>query len=544
MKTIIQKLWMVMAMLCLSISASAYDFEVGGIKYEIISLDDMTCKVIANTEKYAGVISIPASVVYNGRTFNVTSIGNKAFLNCNGISELHLESATNLSEIGFSAFEGCTAINKVTIPSSCIRLGYNAFFGCLSLKYVIISESSKPLTLSPKDSNGSLSGTTLFYYFGHFADCPVEQLELLRDIKYGGWAEEFKELDSPWSSRITGVVYYPWINSCTKDLTIGGMVSKIPYNLLLTMNPTNLILEDGESPLNIEPLTTSKGYNNAPSVYGEYSVRDDGYIGIKGEDGNRVYKFFWGFRFPALQHVYWGRLIETSEFVYNKIDKTIKKISLYSNSLAIFEYGKALNDIGEVWSVSSENLEKIIWNDCIEKCEVFGSTPNISELNFPNSLNKITGFASTGTLNNIYFGSELTELSGFGESSVKEIYIKAITPPNLNEYSFNDNVFIDSKLHVPLGCKSVYSTSNVWSRFWNIIEEEDSGISDLESDKNLDIIVNGSKLSIRGKADTDIVSVYNVQGQLVISTNDNEIELGNKGIFFIKIGPICRKIII
>ena len=178
-----------------------------------------------------------------------------------------------------------------------------------------------------------------------------------------------------------------------------------------------------------------------------------------------------------------------------------------------------MNDIGKVSSVSSENLEKIIWNDRIEKCEVFGSTPNISELNFPNSLNKITGFASTGTLNNIYFGSELTELSGFGK-------------------------FIDSKLHVPLGCKSVYSTSNVWRRFWNIIEEEDSGISDLESDENLDIIVNGSKLSIRGKADTDIVSVYNVQGQLVISTNDYEIELGNKGIFFIKIGPICRKIII
>ena len=544
MKTIIQKFWMVMAMLCLSISASAYDFEVDGIKYEIISLDDMTCKVIANTEKYAGIISIPASVIYNGRTFNVISIGNKAFLNCNGISELHLESATNLSEIGFSAFEGCTAINKVTIPSSCIRLGYNAFWGCLSLKYVIISESSKPLTLSPKDSNGSLSGTTLSYYFGHFADCPVEQLELLRDIKYGGWAEEFKELDSHWGNRITNVVYYPWINSCTKDLTIGGMVSKIPYNLLLTMNPTNLILEDGESPLNIEPLTTYKYYPYALDVYGEYSVNNDGYIAIKHEDGNEVHKFFWGFRFPALQHVYWGRLIETSEFVYNKIHKTIKEISLYSNSLAIFEYGKALNDIGKVSSVSSENLEKIIWNDRIEKCEVFGSTPNISELNFPNSLNKITGFASTGTLNNIYFGSELTELSGFGKSAVKDIYIKAITPPNLNEYSFNDNVFIDSKLHVPLGCKSVYSTSNVWRRFWNIIEEEDSGISDLESDENLDIIVNGSKLSIRGKADTDIVSVYNVQGQLVISTNDYEIELGNKGIFFIKIGPICRKIII
>ena len=534
-----------MAMFCLSIPASAYDFEVDGIRYDIISLDDMTCKVIANTEKYAGVISIPASVVYNGRTFNISSIGNKAFLNCNGISELHLESATNLSEIGFSAFEGCTTINKVTIPSSCIRVGYNAFFGCTSLKTVIIQESSIPLVLSPKDSNGSLEGTTLSYYFGHFADCPIEQLELHRDIEYGGWAAEFQGLDSHWGHRIMDVIYYPWITSCTKDLTIGSMVTKIPYNLLLTMNPSKLIMEDGESPLNIEPLTTHKYYSNEPDVYGEYSVSDEGYIRIKQEDGNEVYKFFWGFRFPSLEHVYWGRPIETSEFVYNKIHKKYERaISLYSKSLRVFEYGKDLNDIGSVSSISSDNLTNIIWNDRIEKCEIFESTPNISELRFPNSLNKISGFASTGTLNNIYFGSELTELSGFSKSSVKDIYIKATTPPTLNEYAFNDNVFIDSKLHVPSGCKSKYSKSNIWSRFWNIIEDEDSGISAPEIGKKIDIIVDGYRLFITGKGVSDTVSVYNVQGQLILSTNDNEIDLESKGIYIVRVGSISKKVIL
>ncbi len=538
MKPIIEKLWMVMAMLCLSFSASAYDFEVDGIRYEIISLDDMTCKVIANIEKYAGVISIPASVEYNGRTFNIISIGNKAFQNCTGISELHLESAANLSEIEFSAFEGCTAINKVTIPSSCIWLGYNAFFGCSSLKSIIISESSKPLTLkySYRRSGSSVTSYS-YYYFGHFAECPVEQLELRRDIEYFGSVAEFKELS-------TDTKYYPWINSCTQNLTIGSMVTKIPYNLLLTMNPKNLILEDGESPLNIEPLTTFKHYQYKPDVYGEYSVDDDGYILIKTV--NPLYSWsFWGFKFSQLQYVYWGRSINTTKFTYFDNKASIcEPISLDSSSLTTFEYGKELTDIGSVDSVSSNNLTNIIWNDCIEKCEIFKSTPNISELIFPNSLNKISGFASTGTLNDIYFGSELTELSGFSESSVKDIYIKAITPPNLHKYAFNDNVFIDSKLHVPSGCKSIYSTSNIWSRFWNIIEDEDSGISDIKADEKIDIRVDGSKLYIRGNADTDIVSVYNLQGQLIISTYDNEIELCTKGIYIIKVGYVSKKVII
>ena len=532
-------------MLCLSISVSAYEFEVDGIKYEIISLDAMTCEVIANTEKYDGVISIPASVVYQGKTFKVSSIGNEAFLNCDNMSELHLESATNLLEIGPLAFKGCTAINKVTIPSSCIELGHDAFFGCSSLKSIIISQSSKPLILSPKDNGGHLDVHVLEYYFGHFADCPVEHLELHRDIEYGGWAVEFQELETHWANRIMAVYYYPWINSCTKDLIIGNMVTKIPYNLLLTMNPINFIIEDGDSPLTIEPLTTYASYKYGPRVYGEYSMDDDGYIRIKEETGISVFDLFWGFKFSQLQYVYWGRPINTTEFTYHKNgSSTSKFISLDSRSLITFEYGKYLNDIGSVKSVYSTNLTNIIWNDCIKKCEIFESTPNISELRFPNSLNKISGFASTGTLNNIYFGSELTELSGFNKSSVKDIYIKAITPPNLRQGSFNDNVFIDSKLHVPSGCKNIYSTSNVWSRFWNIIEDLDSGISDVETDGKLDIIVDGSKLSIRGKADTDIVSVYNVQGQLIISTNDNEIELGSKGIYIVQVGSIRKKTII
>ena len=479
-----------MTMLCISISVSAYEFEVDGIKYEIMSLDKMTCKVIAKTEKYTGVISIPESVVYNERTFNVSSIGANAFKNCIDMRELHLELATNLAEIEFSAFEGCSAISKVTIPSNCVKLGYNAFFGCSSLKHIIISKSDEPLILNPKSRQGEFEFkyNVINYYFGHFADCPVEQLELYRNIEYGGDLAEFSDIRY-YNADI--VKYFPWINSCTKNLTIGCMVTKIPYNLLLTMDPETLFFEDGETPLNIEPLTTCKviykPYYPTQYILGAYEMNDDGYIKIKTlEDhsvspGPDVYGVYWGLRFPSLQKVYWGRPISTTEFTYDKYYGRYKYpeyISLVSENLKTFEYGKYLIDIGDVDFVSSSNLTNIIWNSYIEKCDIFGSTPKIYELRFPNSLNEISGFYSTGDLNSISFGSELKKISGFSQSKVKDVYIKALTPPELSEYAFNENVFIDSKLHVPFGCKNVYSTSSVWSRFWNIIEEENSGITD------------------------------------------------------------------
>ena len=540
-------------MLCLSISAFAYDFEVNGIRYEIISLDDMTCKVIANTEKYAGAISIPASVEYNGRSFNIIAIGDKAFQNCTEVSELHLESASELSEIGSSAFKGCTSLTTVTIPSQCNILGYNAFFGCSSLKTIIIPESSTPLTLNPKDLEGkgvidSYNGHGISFHFGQFVDCPVEQLELHRDIAYGGQAIEFKELGTDLSQTLDFVRVYPWIKSCAKDLIIGKEVTKIPYNLLLTVDPINFYIEDDDSPLTIEPLS-----------FWRYLFSDDIYymdecIYIKGATHSSIVEhLFWGLKFPHLQKVYWGRPINTTDFEYSMYagwgehevhTVASKSISLVSDSLITFEYGKELSDIGRVQSVSSENLTNIKWNDCLETCHIFKSTPKIADLKFPNSLKEISGFESEGTLNNVYFGSELSVLSGFQNASIRDIYITAVTPPVTRDSTFNDKIFIDSKLHVPTGCKSIYSTSNVWSKFWNILEGAESGLSDLEVDTPITINAVNEKINIKGKEDTDIVCIYNAEGQLIVSTNDNEIQLDTHGMYIIKVGSVCKKIVL
>ena len=130
MKQIIHKVGMIAAMMLSFLSVSAYDFEVDGIRYEVLSLDDMTCRVIAKSEKYIGCISIPASVTFNGKSFNIVEISDRAFLNCGDITELNLQEAQKLQKIGVSAFEGCSSISEVVIPSACKALGHSAFLGC------------------------------------------------------------------------------------------------------------------------------------------------------------------------------------------------------------------------------------------------------------------------------------------------------------------------------------------------------------------------------------------------------------------------------
>ncbi len=124
-------------MLCLSISALAYDFEVDGIYYNILSLEDLTCEVTYNAENkssyqrsffdyrgeksgttslnatypsYSGSLTIPSTVNYKGRILSVTGIGNYAFLNCTELKSLSLPSSiTQINEVLVSSNYDCYA---------------------------------------------------------------------------------------------------------------------------------------------------------------------------------------------------------------------------------------------------------------------------------------------------------------------------------------------------------------------------------------------------------------------------------------------------
>ena len=71
----------------LSANVFAYDFVVNGIYY-IINSDGTTVSVISGNDSYSGNVTIPSTVTYNGTTYGVTTIGNKAFHNCTGLTSV------------------------------------------------------------------------------------------------------------------------------------------------------------------------------------------------------------------------------------------------------------------------------------------------------------------------------------------------------------------------------------------------------------------------------------------------------------------------
>ena len=76
----------------------------------------------------SGTVKIPAKVTIDGKSCDVKFVGEKAFANCTGISEIVIPEG--VTQIGSKAFENCTSLRTVDMPKSLNNCQYDAFQGC------------------------------------------------------------------------------------------------------------------------------------------------------------------------------------------------------------------------------------------------------------------------------------------------------------------------------------------------------------------------------------------------------------------------------
>lgn len=132
--------FLISILILLPMLANAYDFEVNGIYYNILSVNDRTVEVTKNDgydSEYSGTIHIPATVSYENVNFRVTAIGERAFKN-SLVTAVFLPDG--LTTIKKEAFWYSRDLKKCDLPNSVTYIG-DASFVAVAIDSLYISST-------------------------------------------------------------------------------------------------------------------------------------------------------------------------------------------------------------------------------------------------------------------------------------------------------------------------------------------------------------------------------------------------------------------
>ena len=184
-KTTMKRIFLLFSLLLGVLSAWAYDVELDGIFYNL-DKENKTASVASYS--YKGAVVIPETISVDGKAYTVTSLGEKCFSGCWGLTSITIpNSVTRIGEYCFSSCgglesivvesgntvydsrENCNAIietatntmlsgcRNTTIPNSVTSLGGYCFWGCSGLTSITIPNS---VTSLGNDCFSGCSGLT------------------------------------------------------------------------------------------------------------------------------------------------------------------------------------------------------------------------------------------------------------------------------------------------------------------------------------------------------------------------------------------------
>ena len=554
------KHWLVtITMLLCSLAASAHDFEVDGIRYDITSFTDLTVKASSISETLIGELLIPSKVQFNGRELIVTEIGDEFAVSNVAISSLTIDEG--ISSIGNRAFKNCSNLATINIAQTVTQLGTECFYGCTSLNAF--------------DNKGIASlGSNSFAECGNLKEVSIENLASLAEGTFLN-CTKLSDCNLP---NITSIEKEAFKNcQSLKEYNIEKNVSSIGESAFEGCTSlVTMILPDNVKDLGIGVFTNctaltsisiGTGILYLPWIFEGCSNLSDiriedattslifGYTGKRtcSGGGSIQYTKFHYKPYPPmfaefnLQKVYIGRNITTEAFCYQRTSYSREYYYLPNppfsgvniNSITIGSYVTNLimseipsheggtTFIEGQWDAAFQNctnLDSIFLHTGATSIpeNTFSGCSNVSFVEISNSVKSIgtNAFSGCSSLNyifadgvtsigeNAFSGCTRLKILSLGKGlqsigdkaiegcdSLMEINLKSAVPPTYST-GFSSTNYMSTKLNVPTNVLSIYQETEPWKNFWNL-----SGNNDLISSFELD----GIKYSVINNDDVEVV---------------------------------------
>ena len=480
----------------ISVCALAYDFEEGGIYYEITSSNEQTIAVTYhndyNNGDYTGDITIPENVEHAGKTYRVTSIHWGAFC---GSTELKTVSIPNSVEtIGENAFARCTGLKSILIGSGVKNIGSGAFASCSSLEKVeyVSLKSLCNIKFTHENSNPLYSGGHL-YIAGEIAKSIVIPDDITHIMDYAFWqckdieqitlpyglidigkyaffgCENLQSLKLPDNVLSIGICAFRNCSSLT-SVQVGKGMQEIGGGAF--QDCKNIGIVDYAS---MESLCSIKyqDTDSNPLLWSHH-------LTINGKTINDIvipntvtsigdYAFLgWGDDFTSISIPESITKIGKSAFLFRSAN--IKKVEFASiRSLCGIEFANSIaNPITYTFKLVINGEE-------------------VRDVNIPAGVTSIGDYAFHGAdnISSVVIPASVTSIGKdafWGNYGLGNIYCLGSNPPSIANNSFTSYHYSGTYLHVPSGSKSKYESTSYWNQFENIIDGLPSAVESIEAE--------------------------------------------------------------
>ena len=569
--------WLGVAVAWLGItSASAYDFQVDGIYYDI-NTDETTVTVTNETDfsiSYSGEVIIPQSVTFQGNTYIVTSIGKYAFSNCSGLTSIAIPNS--VTTIGRNAFSGCTGLTSiiipesmtsigswafafcngltsVTIPNSVTSIGSWAFSGCTGLTSIIIPESVTTIEEGAFNGCTGLTEVTIGESVTSIGSAAFSYCDGLTSIII---PESATSIESNAFSNCTGLqsivvaegnVSYSSSEGglFNKDKTVliqypGGKSGAymIPSSVT-TIESLAFSKCDGLTSISIPESVTTIGYmafyncTSLTEVTIPESVTSIGISAFSGCDDLQSIVVAEG-----------NMSYSSSEGVLFNKDKTAL-IQYPGGKSGAYAIPSGVTTIGESAVYYSSGLTSVTIPNSVTSIGswTFSSCTGLTSITIPNSVTSIGehAFSNCTGLTEVTIGESVTsigDLAFLSCTSLETIKSYAEVPPVIEAITFSS---YEATLYVPVDCGNAYREAEYWANFTNIVESLDSHVEALQ-DENARVYTVGNTLHVENGG--KVYQVYTRAGQLVYTGNGTTVPLTNTGIYIVYMGDYIQKVIV
>ncbi|MDE6291383.1 MAG: leucine-rich repeat protein, partial [Muribaculaceae bacterium] len=112
-------------------------FTYEGLRYAVLDEHARTCRVAAYND-VEGDLVIPASVIYDNKSFSVVKVGAYAFPGNTSLKSVRLPDG--IEELGEYAFTMCDSLQTLDLPDGITEIPDNLCYGCTSLTSISIPD--------------------------------------------------------------------------------------------------------------------------------------------------------------------------------------------------------------------------------------------------------------------------------------------------------------------------------------------------------------------------------------------------------------------